>query len=196
MPIPKPKSGEEEKEYVSRCMSAIGGEFPQKQAAAICYSTYREARKGIAVKFLKTLAFEAGRQSNVCKKYNDPVELKIKTTESTAVDELIPLLELLQSFGQMGHSTDIVVDPDASEYRQWFGFDGDGPSMIEDIQMTALEKARTIDGYESPEPGDIPEKEKEILARVYSEQRKKGMDKERAAKIAWGAVRQYRESKK
>jgi len=42
MPIPKPKPQEDESAYVSRCMSAIGGEYDdQSQAVAICYSTYR-----------------------------------------------------------------------------------------------------------------------------------------------------------
>jgi hypothetical protein len=63
--------------------------------------------------------------------------------------------------------------------------------MVED-----LDKARTIDGYESPESGDIPEKEKSILAAAYSAARKKGYDKERSAKIAWGAVNNYRKGHK
>ena len=50
-------------------------------------------------------------------------------------------------------------------------------------------KAREVGGFESPEPGDLPEKGKEILARVYAKARKDGMSKERASKIAWGAVR-------
>jgi hypothetical protein len=41
MPIPKPSSQETEKEYVSRCMSDISGEYGEEQAAAICYNTYR-----------------------------------------------------------------------------------------------------------------------------------------------------------
>jgi hypothetical protein len=41
MPIPKP-SGEKQSEYISKCMSAISGEYPQDQALAICYNTYRE----------------------------------------------------------------------------------------------------------------------------------------------------------
>jgi hypothetical protein len=47
MPIPKP-SGETQKEYISKCMSAIGGEYPQDQSLAICYDTWREENfKGI-----------------------------------------------------------------------------------------------------------------------------------------------------
>ena len=41
MPIPKP-SGESQSQYISKCMSAIGDEYPQEQALAICYNTWRE----------------------------------------------------------------------------------------------------------------------------------------------------------
>lgn len=47
MPIPTP-SGESQKEYISKCMSAIGDEYDREQALAICYDTYREENfKGI-----------------------------------------------------------------------------------------------------------------------------------------------------
>ena len=43
MPIPKPKGGEGENEYVSRCMQEIGGEYDDNtQAVAICYATYQK----------------------------------------------------------------------------------------------------------------------------------------------------------
>jgi hypothetical protein len=41
-PIPSPSGGEDEQEYVSRCMKEIGGEYEQDQALAICYSKWRE----------------------------------------------------------------------------------------------------------------------------------------------------------
>jgi len=45
MPIPKPTPKEKEQEYVSRCMSEIGGEYDDpQQAVAICYSTYRKEK--------------------------------------------------------------------------------------------------------------------------------------------------------
>lgn len=50
MPIPKPKSGESEQEFVSRCISEIYDEYGQKQAAAICYNTYRETKKERIIK--------------------------------------------------------------------------------------------------------------------------------------------------
>ena len=44
MPIPKPKDGQSESEYVSECISAIYDEYGQEQASAICYNTYRTER--------------------------------------------------------------------------------------------------------------------------------------------------------
>ena len=47
MPIPSAK-GESQREYISKCMSAIGDEYPQDQSLAICYNTWREENfKGI-----------------------------------------------------------------------------------------------------------------------------------------------------
>ncbi len=42
MPIPKPKPEEKESDFISRCISAISGEYDKDQAAAICYSQFRE----------------------------------------------------------------------------------------------------------------------------------------------------------
>ena len=44
MPIPTPKSGETQSDFVSRCISEIYDEYGQEQGSAICYSTYRENR--------------------------------------------------------------------------------------------------------------------------------------------------------
>jgi hypothetical protein len=42
MPIPNVKPNEAEDTYISRCMSAIGGEYDDNaQAVAVCYATYR-----------------------------------------------------------------------------------------------------------------------------------------------------------
>ena len=44
MPI-QPKSGEREQEFISRCISTeIDAGYEQDQAAAICYSVWRESR--------------------------------------------------------------------------------------------------------------------------------------------------------
>ena len=56
-------------------------------------------------------------------------------------------------------------------------------------QVMKILKGRTVSGYESPEPGNLPEAGKKILARSYAECRKKNTDKTKCSKIAWGAVR-------
>jgi len=45
MPIPTVKKNEKEKDFISRCMKAIGDEYPQKQALAICYSKWRDRNR-------------------------------------------------------------------------------------------------------------------------------------------------------
>lgn len=42
MPIPKPKDGEQEQEFISRCISELYNEYGQEQSAGICYSQWRD----------------------------------------------------------------------------------------------------------------------------------------------------------
>lgn len=60
---------------------------------------------------------------------------------------------------------------------------------LKEFEEYCFTEARTVDGYESPEPGDIPEKAKQILAATYASCRKDGGDKTKCSKIAWGAVK-------
>jgi len=49
MPIPKPTSGQSEQQYVSACMSWMHDNEPKRsreQQLAMCYNTYRQAKKG------------------------------------------------------------------------------------------------------------------------------------------------------
>lgn len=46
MPIPKPIKGEQQSKYISRCISAIVGEYESnKQAAAVCFTTWRRSKR-------------------------------------------------------------------------------------------------------------------------------------------------------
>jgi len=47
MPIPKPKAGESQKEFVQRCMedNTMQSEYDQDQRLAICYNQFIEASK-------------------------------------------------------------------------------------------------------------------------------------------------------
>lgn len=43
MPIPKPKDGEKQNQYINRCMTAIGGEYEdKKQALGVCFTEWRK----------------------------------------------------------------------------------------------------------------------------------------------------------
>ena len=55
------------------------------------------------------------------------------TVQGDASDSLVRMLRHIQKLGDMGHSFAIVVDPDNSEYRETFGFDGDGSDRIDEI---------------------------------------------------------------
>jgi len=46
MPIPKPKKGEKQKDFIGRCMGAIGDEYDSNdQALAVCYTTWKNKDK-------------------------------------------------------------------------------------------------------------------------------------------------------
>lgn len=48
MPIPKPKKGESQKDFISRCMSndTMNDEYPdQKQRTAVCFQTWRDSKE-------------------------------------------------------------------------------------------------------------------------------------------------------
>lgn len=76
----------------------------------------------------------------IAKKYNDPVLLTIETTESAAIESLIPLLEELKIHGDIGHSSEIVIDPKDPDFEKKFGFDGDGADRIKGIKLSRNKK--------------------------------------------------------
>tara|TARA_R110002049_G_scaffold258637_1_gene434406 strand:+ start:1044 stop:1490 length:447 start_codon:yes stop_codon:yes gene_type:complete len=41
MPIPKPKSGEKQSQFMMRCVAKMMVEYPKEQAIAICYNSFR-----------------------------------------------------------------------------------------------------------------------------------------------------------
>ena len=49
MPVPKPKAGEKQDKFISRCMRFMAGEGgrPRKQQVAICFDSWRSARKKV-----------------------------------------------------------------------------------------------------------------------------------------------------
>ncbi len=54
MPIPKPKEGESEKDFIPRCVRSIIDEYDQNQALGICYSQLRQKMSESEEKFVLT----------------------------------------------------------------------------------------------------------------------------------------------
>lgn len=50
------------------------------------------------------------------------------------------LLDYIQKTGNIGHSFDIVVDPDNKETTKKFGWDGDGADSIKDIKEELIQE--------------------------------------------------------
>ena len=49
MPIPKPKKGENQNDFVSRCISFLYPEYnDEQQSAAICVRTYEESKTNMS----------------------------------------------------------------------------------------------------------------------------------------------------
>src|SRR5258708_6643552 len=57
MSIPSPNKNEKEKDFHSRCMSAISGEYGQDQGNAICYSQWRDYKKAEFVDLMRGISF-------------------------------------------------------------------------------------------------------------------------------------------
>ena len=77
MPIPNPKSGETQSEFVSRCVSAIYDEYGEEQSLGICYSTWRESKmEGINLLEDGTVNFE-----EPCWKGYRQIGMKVKNGE-------------------------------------------------------------------------------------------------------------------
>ncbi len=44
MPIPKPKTGEKQKDFMIRCVPQLVDYHPKDEAIAICYQTYKNKK--------------------------------------------------------------------------------------------------------------------------------------------------------
>jgi hypothetical protein len=58
------------------------------------------------------------------------ITLKVRDNENRLKD----LLEYIKGIGNIGHSFSIIVDPDDSDYKKEFFWDGDGSDYIKDIK--------------------------------------------------------------
>lgn len=80
--------------------------------------------KSISKSIRKVILTYTGKSDNI-------IEVECNDTES----ELVRLLAYIQSIGNIGHSFEIVVDPDDSQYKMNFGWDGDGSDRIRNIKL-------------------------------------------------------------
>lgn len=88
----------------------------------------------------------------------------IVTVKTSNPDQLAALLEKIKSAGNVGHSFEIVVDPDNSDYRESFDWDGDGSDSISEVKVEKVksESKRFSDFENFPELKIIIEKYPEI----------------------------------
>lgn len=64
---------------------------------------------------------------------------------------LVRLLEYIKGNANIGHSYEVIVDPDDKERKKSFGIDGDGPFYIFSIKQNGkeveVEKDRVVENY-------------------------------------------------
>lgn len=74
----------------------------------------------------------------------DPAVHKIElyVTDTCITDGFLDLLKYIQKVAQMGHSFDVVVDPDNKEYDKKFPVDGDGADKIRQIGVFKIEEEK------------------------------------------------------
>lgn len=63
---------------------------------------------------------------------NDLTEIKVILRDPD--DQLIRMIDYIKSTANVGHSFEVVVDPDSRETKRSFGIDGDGAFFIKDIK--------------------------------------------------------------
>lgn len=116
-------------------------------------------------------------------------EAKLKTPNEVRNSEGLDPIEGGDEIRNSQSGNNFYMNGTEQEYnRQNRNFQNERDQMRGKPKEKPEEKARTVGGFESPEPGDLPEKGKKILAETYASCRKDGGSKEKCARIAWGAV--------
>ena len=101
-----------------------------------------KTHKGVKLKKSITITPE-----ELMKAYNSASTMTVTGTECTFKEFLKPFLEYIQKIGGSGHSFSIIVDPDDSENKKVFGFDGDGADRIDTIKVvTPVKKSGDTPG--------------------------------------------------
>jgi len=77
----------------------------------------------------------------------DELIIKVRDDE----DQLVKMIDYIMHTAGIGHSFEVVVDPDMREYRKKFYFDGDGSFRIQDVKKNGrkvkIKDDKLIEGY-------------------------------------------------
>ena len=76
------------------------------------------------------------------KKELDEIVIKLRDPD----DQLVKMIEYIRGVAGIGHSFEVVVDPDMREYRKRFFMDGDGSFYIQDVKKNNM-KAKKLEEY-------------------------------------------------
>lgn len=90
--------------------------------------SHKEVLRKHAKSFLKFLRGLKGKNAAA---EMDLVEIELRDPDG----KLPKLLSHIQGTGNIGHSFDIIVDPDDKEHTKSFGWDGDGADYIKEIRF-------------------------------------------------------------
>lgn len=98
MPLPIPNTGESEQDFVSRCMSAIEGEYPdEKQRAAVCYAQFRKDAAAEVPQLYRIAGvpiFEAGEWKGGALKYPQERLEQIVESAQELKERIVPYVFL------------------------------------------------------------------------------------------------------
>ena len=74
--------------------------------------------------------------------------IEFECNSNTIKECMLPLIEHIAGIGigNEGHSFEIVVDPESSENKRTFGFDGDGSHQIKNIKVNSVDLKNIIKG--------------------------------------------------
>lgn len=66
-------------------------------------------------------------------------------------DQLVKMIEYIRSTAGIGHSFEVIVDPDTRDYTKKFYFDGDGAFFIKEVKRNKkkvkVKDDKLIEGY-------------------------------------------------
>ena len=117
MPIPTPKSGEKQDDFISRCMSnkTMLSDFPdQEQRSAVCFDAWRESKKN-----------EAGKKQNKLLTFAAHAEGELKEEDFNGKPHLVvPIVALIEGVvqGELSVGPELVTAKELAKHTiSWNG---------------------------------------------------------------------------